>query len=35
MIYGKGMYLREIVKEDIDMAYDLCVNNANCVIGYY
>lgn len=27
MIYGKGMYLREIVKEDIDMAYDLCVNN--------
>ena len=22
MIYGKGLYLREVVKEDIDRAYE-------------
>ena len=27
MIYGKGLYLREVVKEDIDRAYELCVND--------
>ena len=24
MIYGKKIYLREILKEDIDIAYNLC-----------
>ena len=27
MIYGKGLYLREVIKEDIDRAYELCVND--------
>ena len=27
MIYGKGMYLRRMVKEDIDAVYQLCVND--------
>lgn len=27
MIYGKGIYLREMIKDDINMIYDLCVND--------
>ena len=27
MIYGKGLYLREVVKEDIERDYELCVND--------
>lgn len=27
MIYGKGIYLREMLKDDIDSVYNLCVND--------
>ena len=27
MIYGKGIYLRRMLREDIDVAYELCVND--------
>ena len=34
MIYGDKVYLREILKEDIDEAYNLCSDSEVCGNNY-